>query len=156
PFEFDLVAGLTRSGGSSSSGSAAPAALAEEVSSGGGSLIPLGVGALLLAGVVTAGLFVAAMLSGPQIPALESKRDGVKMEVGTLESRQQELRQKAELDRALLDMIQKAKIRNQVYVALTNDLKDKTPEKIWIRSLSVDDSLELSGKALSHQSVINL
>jgi hypothetical protein len=77
------------------------------------------------------------------------------MEVSTLEARQQELKKKVELDQALLAMIQRAKIRNQVYVSLTDDLKNNTPEKIWIRSLEVNDTMELSGKALSHQSVIN-
>ncbi|HEY9745874.1 MAG TPA: pilus assembly protein PilM [Oculatellaceae cyanobacterium] len=159
PFQFDILAGLTHSGGggaSSQSSSAAPQQLAEEVSgSNGGSLIPLGLGSLVVSGLVTGGLFVAAMMVQQQIPELEAKRDNIKMEVSALEARQQELKKKAELDRALLDMIQQSKIRNRIYVALTDDLRNKTPEKIWIRSLTVDNALQLDGKALSHQSVIN-
>jgi Tfp pilus assembly PilM family ATPase/Tfp pilus assembly protein PilN len=153
PFDFDILAGLGKSGAESVSPSASISI--DDSSGSGSSLIPLGVGSLILGGLVSAGLFVAALLSGQQIPALESKRDGIKMEVGTLEARRQELRKKAELDQALLAMIQKAKIRNHVYVALTDDLKNKTPEKIWVRSLEMNESLDLTGKALSHQSVIN-
>jgi Tfp pilus assembly protein PilN len=155
PFEFDILYGLTKSGRDVPIGSSSAPSAAAMVEDSGGSLIPIGIGAIVLGCLVTVGLFAAAFISGQQIPELTNKRDGVKMEVSTLESRQQELKKKAELDQALLAMIQQSKIRNQVYVALTDDLKNNTPEKIWIKSLEVSDILELSGKALSHQSVIN-
>lgn len=153
PFDFNIMAGISKSGAEVPT-SGPPAGL-EDASDGGTSLIPIGIGSLLVGGLASAGLFIAAMLSGQQIPPLESQRDTIKMEVSSLQARQQELRKRAELDQSLLAMIQKAKVRNHVYVALTDDLKNKTPEKIWIRSLEVNEALELSGKALSHQSVIN-
>ena len=155
PFSFDILAGAAKVVATSHSSSSSNAAPLVEESSQGLPLIPLGIGAMVLGGVASIGLWGAATWMSQQLPALESKRDSAKMEVGTLEARQKELKKQVALDEALMAMIQNSKIRNQVYVALTDDLYKKTPEKIWIRSLQVNDQLELSGKALSHQSVIN-
>jgi hypothetical protein len=74
--------------------------------------------------------------------------------VSGLTSRQQELKKKAELDQTLMDMVMKSKVRNHVYVAFTDDLKEKTPQQVWIQNLKVSDKLEMIGKALNHESVI--
>ncbi len=152
PFDFDISAGLGKSGASPASMGASDVG---EDDSSTDWLIPAGVGSLVLGGLATAGLFVAAMIMGQQVPPLEAQRDNIKLEVAGLESRQRELKKKAELDQTLMDMIKKAKVRNHVYVSMTEDLKRKTPERVWIRALKVDDGLEISGKAMHHQSVIN-
>lgn len=161
PFDFDILAGLKPGSGSSSfspspaSAGATAAPAMEDIDGDGSPLIPIGGAAFILSGLITAGLFIASMMVGQQVPQLESKRDSAKTEVSTLESRQAELKNQVALNQALLAMIQSSRIRNHIYVALTEDLRQKTPEKIWIRSLQVNDAMELDGKALSHQSVIN-
>ncbi len=154
PFDLDITEGLNKSGGTSVSND-----VAHDVggSEGGGPawLIPAGVASLLLGGIASAGLWAMATAVGAQIPDLQNKVDAAKVEVSGLESRQAELKKKVELDQTLLDMVQKSKIRNQVYVALTSDLKAKTPEEVWIQNLTVNDVFELAGKALNHKSVIN-
>ena len=154
PFAFNLLSGLAQLGRAAPDVAAAMSAEAAPAGEGR-SLIPLGVGALVLGGLASAGLFIAATISAQQIPALESRRDGAKLEVGALQFRHLELQRRVELDQALLAMIQTSKIRNRVYVALLHDLQEKTPERIWIQSMAVSDALELKGKALSHQSVMN-
>lgn len=158
PFPFDVLSSVTKSiggGATTASSGSSDSPLAAEVSSGPSPLIPIGIGSMILGCLVTAVLFIGALMVGQQIPGLESNRDSAKMEVSSLQNRQAELKKKAELDQVLLDMIQKARVRNHIYVSLTEDLKRKTPEKIWIRTLDVADDLSMNGKALSHQSVIN-
>ncbi len=151
PFELDITEGLKSTTASASSEAAEMAA----GDSGPEWLIPAGVAALVLGGLATGVLYAMAAMSSAQIPDLTSKVDGAKVEVAGLQSRQAELKKKAELDQSLLDMVQKAKIRNHVYVALTEDLKHKTPTQLWIQNLIVDDEMEMDGKALNHKSVIN-
>lgn len=154
PFDFDLSVGLSKAGG-------IPMASGADMSAGGeGSdvnwLVPAGVASIVIFGLITAGLFALSSYTAMQLPDLQKKRDNAKLAVANLETRQRELKKKVELDQTLLELVNKARIRNHVYVALTQDLAEKTPEKVWIHSMKVNDSMELSGKALSHQSVINL
>jgi len=90
-----------------------------------------------------------------QIPGAESKRDETQTTLSVLEGRLNQLKKKAALDQALRDQIRNSQIRNRVYLAFTQDLRDKTPEKMWIYSLKADGGLEMKGKATSHQSVVN-
>lgn len=156
PFDMDLAEGLGRSGGASL-GPGIP------VSDSGGSgegespawLLPAGIGSLALGGVSSAILWLMAAMTGAQVPDLQNQVDSVKVRVAGLQSRQAELKRKAELDQSLIETIEKAKIRNYVYVSLTEDLRKKTPTEVWIQSLKVNDGMELAGKALNHKAVIN-
>jgi hypothetical protein len=152
PFDFDISVNLNQlegkgegvSGIGDSRGGEAPAWL-----------MPLGLASIALGCLGTAILWIMASFIQAQIPDTESKVEGVKVEVSGLRSRQETLKRKAELDQTLIQLLEKAKIRNLVYVALTNDLRTKTPEQVWIQTLDVNDGLALSGKALNHKSVIN-
>jgi hypothetical protein len=135
---------------------AKPGAVETALDDGGNDwLIPAGAAALVLAVLIVGGLFLMATMAAQQLPELTSKRDSAKMEVSTLEVRQAELKKKVELDQSLLTMVNNAKIRNHVYVALTDDLKHKTPQQLWIQTLTADDKLELVGKGLNHNAVIH-
>lgn len=153
PFDMDISEGLNHSGGTVTSAVAASAGDAgKEVPPW---LIPSGIASIALGGVASAIMWMMAMSVAAQVPDLQSKVDGVKVEVSGLESRQRELKRKAELDQSLIQMIEKAKIRNYVYVSLTEDLKKKTPTEVWIQTMLVNDGMELAGKALNHKAVIN-
>lgn len=154
PFELDITEGIKSSGGSSSAASE----VAADIDSGDGPppwLIPAGVASLVLGGIASGVLYGMASMSAMQIPDLTSKLESAKVEVAGLQTRQAELKKKVELDKSLLEMVEKAKIRNHVYVAFTEDLKHKTPEQLWVQQLLVNDEVTMEGKALNHQSVIN-
>lgn len=153
PFELDILEGAKSvgmpthaadTGGESEGDSSVP-----------GWLIPAGVFSFLAGGIATGIIYALAAMAANDVPDRQAKVDTAKVEVSGLQSRQKELKKKAELDKSLMDMVLNAKIRNQVYVALTDDLKEKTPQKVWIQAIKVSDQLEMSGKAISHQSVIN-
>lgn len=155
PFDLDISEGLARSGGTAS---AAPVASPSDAGSGKESppwLIPAGVTSIAIGAVASGVLWLMAMSVAAQVPEAQSKVDGVKVEVSGLESRQRELKRKAELDQSLIQTIEKAKVRNYVYVALTEDLKSKTPTEVWIQTMLVNNGMELAGKALNHKAVIN-
>ena len=139
PFDLDIIEGAKSAN-----------------TSGGGPawLIPAGLVSLLLSGIATGALWLLATSVAGQVPGVQSKVDALKVEVSGLESRQKELKRKAELDQTLIEILETAKVRNFVYVALTDDLKRKTPTQIWIQSLEVKDGLALTGKALNHKAVI--
>lgn len=155
PFEMDITEGLGRSAGMPTSTASSSAG-----ETGGGKesppwLIPAGVASIVLGGMASAIVWMMAMSVTSQVPDLQSKVDGTRVEVSGLESRQRELKRKAELDQSLIEMLEKAKIRNHVYVALTDDLKRKTPTEVWIQTMLVNDGIALAGKALNHKAVIN-
>ncbi|MCE3234007.1 MAG: hypothetical protein K0Q50_187 [Vampirovibrio sp.] len=155
PFELDITEGIKSAGGSSAS---ATSEVAADIDSGDGPppwLIPAGFASLALGGIASGILFAMASMAAMQIPDLTSKVESAKVEVAGLQTRQAELKKKVELDKSLLDMVEKAKIRNHVYVAFTDDLKRKTPEQLWVQQLQVNDEVSMEGKALNHQSVIN-
>ncbi len=156
PFPFDLnILEGTRSLSSPTAGSSKMASGGLETSGGGPSwLIPAGLASVVLGGLLSAALWLLAVSVASQVPGVQSKVDGLKVEVSGLQSRQAELKRKAELDQTLIQILQTAKIRNFVYVALADDLKRKTPAQIWIQSLEVKDGLTLTGKALNHKAVI--
>jgi hypothetical protein len=122
---------------------------------GPGWFIPLGLASIALGCMGSGILWLMASSVGAQIPNAESRVASAKVEVSGLKSRQEVLKRKAELDQSLIQLLEKAKIRNLVYVALTDDLRANTPEQVWIETLDVNEGLTLSGKALHHKSVIN-
>jgi Tfp pilus assembly PilM family ATPase len=152
PFDLDILEGAKSAGVSPSGGDV------DLVESGDSSvpgwLIPAGIVSLLLGGVATGIVYVMTAMAADQVPKAQAKVDTIKVEVSGLTSRQQELKKKAELDQTLMDMVMKSKVRNHVYVAFTDDLKEKTPQQVWIQNLKVSDKLEMIGKALNHESVI--
>ncbi len=155
PFDLDIIEGA-KSANTSGGGSSKIASGPVDTGSGGGPawLIPAGLVSLLLSGIATGALWLLATSVAGQVPGVQSKVDALKVEVSGLESRQKELKRKAELDQTLIEILETAKVRNFVYVALTDDLKRKTPTQIWIQSLEVKDGLALTGKALNHKAVI--
>jgi Tfp pilus assembly PilM family ATPase len=160
PFDLDIMEGMKSAGNPSSSPSNAPAAKVEE--SGAPDLfIPMGVVVLMLSFVATGILYAMGLLSGQGIPDLESKLEASKLAVSALQTREQELRSKSNLNHELQDVLKQAKARAHVYVALTDELKERTPsQQVWIQTLKIDSiagesPMELDGRALNHQSVIN-
>ncbi len=154
PFDLNILAG-TKSLNGPTPGNPKMAAVASDSNGGSpGWLIPAGLASLVLGGLISAALWLLAVSVSSQVPGVQSKADGLKVEVSGLSSRQAELKRKAELDQTLIDILKTAKVRNFVYVALAEDLKRKTPAQIWIQSLEVKDGLTLKGKALNHKAVI--
>lgn len=162
PFELDILEGIKASGGmASTTGGDSSAKLDTGESSTADLFIPIGIAALVLAGVATGLMAGLAFVSGQGLPELQSKVDSTKNELAGLQVKEKELRSKANLNQDLQNVLKQAKARNSVYVALTDELKETTPtDKVWIQLLKVDTQggaspMEMDGKALSHQSVIN-
>lgn len=159
PFDFDLLVGLRKigggGGGAGTSAASDAADSAEGVSNSADWMLPAGVVSILIGLVATGGLMAASAMAEGQKNQLEPKRDEAKLAVDNLLAKEAELKKKAELDQTLLKRVTDARIRNKVYLAMTEDLRQKTPEKVWIYSMDIGSDFALNGKALSHQSVIN-
>lgn len=155
PFDFDISAGVGRSGGHAHESKPAAIASGAAEEGGGNVLMPLGGLAIVFGLLITGALMAGAWLAGQGIPELESKVSGVQNEIAQLELEQRALKKQLELDDLLLSLIRQARMRNHVYVAMTEDLTRKTPERIWISVLEANTGMKLHGKALNHQSVIN-
>lgn len=117
-------------------------------------LMPLGGAILALGGIVSFILFLMATMTAQQIAPLQSDVDSIKMEVAGLKNRESELSKKAQLDQLLLSRIKLAKAKNHAFVSLTEDLKHNIPKELWLQSLTVGDTMEMLGKALTHKPVI--
>ena len=155
PFEFNLLAGLGKVGAPAGS-AAAVAEIPGEESPTPTFVIAGGAVAIALSLLLTAGLFVAnEFFLKSQVANLQQTKDQEAASISLLQVKERELKEKVEVDTRLLDMVTHAKIRNHIYVALTDDLIKKKPGNIWIYSVSVDDRLAMLGKALSHQEVID-
>jgi Tfp pilus assembly PilM family ATPase len=154
PFDFDIAEGLAQLGGSSGSGSGAKDFGATE-ENGPGPLILAGGVLSLLAIVVSIILALMNTLTQQQMPTLTSQRDSAQMQVSALQSQEASLKHKAVLDKSLLEAVKNARIRNQIYIALTSDLKRKTPQQVWIQTLTAGENLSVSGKAMNQSAVIH-
>jgi len=161
PFDVDILEGLKAGGGTVGTASDAGPKVDTGEYASADLFIPIGVAGLVLGLVVTGILCAMGFVSGQGLPELQSKVDSTKAELATLQGREKELRSKANLNQDLQTILKQAKARTSVYVALTDELKDKTPtDQVWIQTLKVDsldgtNPLEMAGKALNHQSVIN-
>jgi Tfp pilus assembly PilM family ATPase len=154
PFDLDILEGA-KSVGVPTPAAADVGMESESDSSIPGWLIPVGIGSFLVGGAISGIVYALATMAAADVPDRQTKVDTAKVELAGLESRHKELKKKVELDQTLLNTVMDAKIRNKVYVALTDDLKNKTPQRVWIQMLKIGEQLEMSGKAISHQSVIN-
>jgi hypothetical protein len=155
PCQFDINRGLTRINGSSASSNTSTKDLIGPDDSGPGPLI-MGGGILAAVAVfVSLILFFMNMMTSQQVPDLTSKRDSVQMQVSALQSEVTELKRKSALDSSLLEAVHNAQIRNQIYIALTSDLKRKTPQQVWLETLTAGEILSVSGKAMNQSAVIH-
>lgn len=162
PFDLDILEGMKASGGTLPAAGNEPGAKIDTGDSASADLfIPLGIGAIVLGAIVTGIMCGLSFLSGQGIPDLESKVNSTQVEVTALQARETELRSKLNLNQDLQTALKQAKARTHIYVALTDELKEKTPsDQVWIQTLKITNAgsaspLELDGKALNHQSVIN-
>jgi len=157
PFGLNLTYGGFKSTNTASSG-----VTASSTSEMGGNspLIGMGVGALVLALIASAVLWgVSAFMQG-EVAKLQTENDTQKATVAALTVQQTELQAKVSVYQKLKEELDKARIRNQVYVSLTDDLRSKSPEKLWIQEVDVngkdfEDKVAFQGKALAHEDVID-
>jgi len=161
PFELDILEGVKATGGLAVAGSDSHAKVDVSDSGTADLFIPIGAMGLVLCSITTGILFAMGMISGQGLPEIQSKLDSAKNEVAVLQGREKILRSKANLNQDLQNVLKQAKAKTSVYVALTDELKEKTPtDQVWIQSLKIDSQggsnpMEVEGKALNHQSVIN-
>lgn len=162
PFEVDIMEGMRASGGGMATSSGDGSVKMETGDSASADLfIPVGAAGMGLCVVATGILCALGFVSGQGLPELESKVDSTRAELTSLQVKEKELRSKANLNHDLQNILKQAKARTTAYVALTDELKQRTPtEQVWIQALKVDaqgggNPLTMGGKALNHQSVIN-
>ena len=137
PVPFDIMAGLGRGGGGGSSQMDMPDVQDDS---------PLPALAIGL-GILT--LIVSALGWGGLLAANEV---WAKPTISGLETRQQEA--DASARRALVGIIESAKIRNRVYTDLISDVRHKAPGRLWVSEMDVGPDIKLKGKALSHEDVL--
>jgi len=154
PCQFDINRGLTRINGSSASNTSTKDLIGPD-DSGPGPLITAGGILCAVAVLVSLALFFLNMITSQQVPDLTSKRDSMQMQVSALQSQVTELKRKSALDKSLLEAVHNAQIRNQIYIGLTSDLKRKTPQQVWLETLTAGDILSVSGKAMNQSAVIH-
>ncbi len=157
PADFDLLAGLNVNGKAPANATTETTASSNSSSDTGmgDKLIPIG-GVLLALSVIATGiLFFMATTTASKVAGLTSTRDGKQMEVSALTQRENELKRKAALDKTLLTLINEARIRNQIFVNITDDLQRKIPTNVWLSTMEVNDSMHVTGKGLNHSSIIH-
>ncbi|MFM7468049.1 MAG: PilN domain-containing protein [Vampirovibrionales bacterium] len=57
-------------------------------------------------------------------------------------------------DQFVRDVGTKIILRNQLLLSLVNDLKTFTPDKVWLDTVKIQDSLEMTGLALNHEAML--
>lgn len=90
-----------------------------------------------------------------QVNQLEEKKSGKLASINLLNSQISQYKTQHSTELSILDVIQNARNRNAMYLALSEDLMSKTPKEMWIQTVKVDQSLNLEGKALNNQSVLD-
>ncbi len=156
PFDFDFMTGASQAAAMGKKGAAA--AVVEDVEEGPGPTILIVSGAVLtfLALLVWGGLAAFnVFFLGLQVQNLTAE-EGVKMNrTQQLTLEMNALRMTSDLRAQVIDVINQARIRNAIYLNLTEDLQSLTPDKVWVYHIEAGDGLALEGKALSHQAVID-
>lgn len=158
PFGLNLTYGGFKSSNTNTGGGATASTMSEP--GGNSPLIGIGAGALILALIVSAILWgVGAFMQG-EVTKLTAENDSRKATVAALTTQETELKAKVSVYQKLKEELDKARIRNQIYVSLTDDLRNKSPEKLWIQEVDVngkdyEDKVAFQGKALAHEDVID-
>lgn len=109
-----------------------------------GLVLVVGVGSLLFAGLL-----------GGDINRLEAEKASASGQIAQLTGQYNQLKQAYELKASLIAVADKAQIRNQIAVAVGQDLKRLTPPSVWLNEIDVTDELTLVGDALHHGGAIN-
>ncbi len=150
PFDFDILSGIGR-------GTVGGSAEFEDVNQANIDwLVPVGGGVLLLCLVATGLMYLISSFSGAQIPQLQTQKETKQAEVAQLQAEQKALQEKVDLDTRLLDMIRSAAVRNHVYVALTDDVKNRIPLDSWVHTMVInkDNTVEIQGVTKTHEDAI--
>ena len=158
PLPFNLLEGATRVPGSG--GNAGAVAAAASVSEGNdalaGTLMTAGIVGSVLAAVVAGGLYAydAFMIKG-ELAQVETQNTALLTEVSALQADVATWRRRTNIDGTVMDLIKDAAKRNQVYVQLAEDLKNKTPGDLWVYNVKVEDKIEVQGKAMHHKNILS-
>lgn len=110
----------------------------------------------VVVGVLWVALFIGGMVLAEQAGRKEKEKLQVQGSVAMLNHRRDELKERIDAQSQLAKIATDAKIRNLVFVNLSQDLQRKTPPKLWINHLDVGSDVNIMGKSLAHQSVIEL
>jgi Tfp pilus assembly PilM family ATPase len=98
--------------------------------------------------------FGESMING-EVSTLESQKSAVTNEIAMLDTQLTKLKAQLQLHINLADIAKNARLRNIVYNKLSDDLRYKTPEKLWLSKISVGDDLTFEGKALTHEAALD-
>jgi Tfp pilus assembly protein PilN len=90
------------------------------------------------------------------ITQLTTEKDNLTNQLTQKRQQLAELKEKSSIQAQLLDTVQRIRAQNTIYQKLARDLRMKTPASVWLHTIKAGTELSLEGKALEHQSVINL
>ncbi len=154
PFDFNFLTGAAESAVMGKG--AAEVVSHEDEGAGPTLLIAGGVLATIFALIVWGGMVLFEHLFlGSQLAELQQKQTQLTAQVAVLNNEMQSLKTKYDMRARIVDIVEKAEVRNAVYLNLVRDLQRITPENIWLYNIEVGDSLKLEGKSLTHQAVIH-
>lgn len=119
-------------------------------------LIPIGiaccVGTLLL-GVVAGA--VNWFYIQPEKTKMSQQVASAQTSITMLTQQLTQLQTWASLETDAVALLRNARIRNQTYTRLADDLMHMTPDNMWIHTIKVGQTLEIDGKATQHESVLD-
>jgi Tfp pilus assembly protein PilN len=148
PFDLNLLRGVK------SAGTPASAVNTSNLFQHPSTKVAAVLGGLMLLTWVTFG--VLGFMDGQRIAALDQQKTTIAGQIAVKQSTLEQLKQKISVQLALLDAVQRVRSQNTVFQKLARDLRLKTPGSVWVHRIAVGPQLEIEGKALKHQAVINL
>ncbi len=154
PMPFDILSGARKP--SSGKPGAAPAVELDEDDNTSSLLIGAGVLSIVGSLLLGAGLFMTNEFWFKQeVQKAEQAQQAEQLQLAQLQSELSVLKDRDAVDKALIGIIENAEIRNKVYVMLTEDLRRKTPPKLWVQEIKVNGKVKFEGKAVSHQDILD-
>jgi hypothetical protein len=155
PFDFDLI--------SSSKAFAVPAKVANKPDNSAqtealAAFLTVGGGALLVLSLIIWGILalVDMFYFQAQLLAKAGEVSQLTAQITELDNKILTIKGVSDYQNFAKEAMRQTKIRNSAFVSFMNDLRDKSPGQLWVYQVKVDDKLAVLGRALEHQSVLNL
>ncbi|MEB3287169.1 MAG: hypothetical protein VKJ04_06665 [Vampirovibrionales bacterium] len=162
PFPLNLLKGMAGMTPKSSGGAAlSESGVGDDNSS---PLIPIAGVCVVIAMLLSGALWLGATSLAGTVESLQVKANEKKATVAQLTAEKDDLQAKVSVYQQLKAALDEARIRNRVYVALSDDLQRKSPRRLWVQDIHVggagdkgkayEGKIAFEGKALQYEDVI--
>jgi Fimbrial assembly protein (PilN) len=107
--------------------------------------------------LMTWGTFaVLSATTGQAIEQLTLQKNNLTHQLAQKHQHLDKLKAESSIQAQLIDTVQRIRAQNTIYQKLARDLRLKTPANVWLHTIKAGTDLQMEGKALEHQAVINL